>query len=80
MNKTKLMRLGIGIGAIIAIAAVAVQSCSAATPAMDKIRFTDLPSTIDIEPGSQASFDVTLKNSGNQYADVSSMSGRCRMR
>ncbi|HIE32372.1 MAG TPA: hypothetical protein EYP67_08385 [Methanosarcinales archaeon] len=71
MNNPKLMQLGICISAILTIAAVTVQSCSAATPAMDKIRFTDLPPTIDIKPGSRASFDVTLKNYGNQYADVS---------
>ena len=34
------------------------------------ITFTDLPSTIKIDPGSQASFDVTLRNSGSIYGDV----------
>ena len=71
MTRTKHLLLGISIGAIIVIAAVSVRSCCAATPAADKIRFTDLPPTIDMKPGSQASFDVTLKNFGDQYADVS---------
>lgn len=71
MTRTKHLLLGIGIGVIIVIAAVSVRSCYAATTAADKIRFTDLPQTIDMKPGSQESFDVTLRNFGNQYADVS---------
>ncbi len=71
MTRTKHLLLGISIGVIIVIAAVSVRSCYAATPDMDKIRFTDLPQTINMKPGSQASFDVTLRNFGNQYADVS---------
>ncbi|MEA1906839.1 MAG: hypothetical protein U9N12_07810 [Euryarchaeota archaeon] len=70
MTRTKHLLLGISIGVIIIIAAVSVRGCYAATPE-DKIRFTDLPQTIDMKPGSQASFDVTLRNFGNQYADVS---------
>jgi len=70
MTGTKHLLLGISIGIIIVIVAVSVRSCCA-TPDMDKIRFTDLPRTIDMKPGSQASFDVTLENFGNQYADVS---------
>jgi hypothetical protein len=68
MTGTKHLLLGISIGIIIVIVAVSVRSCCAATPDMDKIRFTDLPRTIDMKPGSQASFDVTLENFGNQYA------------
>ena len=71
MVRTKHLLHGISVGIILVIAAVSVRSCCAATPDMDKIRFTDLPPTIDIKPGSQASFDVTLGNFGNQYADVS---------
>ncbi|RZN35645.1 MAG: hypothetical protein EF813_08545 [Methanosarcinales archaeon] len=71
MTRTTHLLLGIIIGVIIVIAAVSVRSCCAETPAADKIRFTDLPKTIDMKPGSQASFDVTLKNFGGQYADVS---------
>ena len=71
MIRTKHLLLGISIGVIIVIAAVSARSCCAATPDMDKIRFTDLPPTVDIKPGSQESFDVTLGNFGNQYADVS---------
>lgn len=70
MTRTKHILIGISIGVIIVIAAVSVQSCYAAT-SEDNIQFTDLPSTIDMKPGSQESFDVTLKNFGNQYADVS---------
>ena len=67
MTGTKHLLRGISIGIIIVIAAVSVRS-RCATPDMDKIRFTDLPRTINMKPGSQASFDVTLENFGNQYA------------
>ena len=70
MTRTKHLLLSISIGIMIVIVVLSVRSCYAATPE-DKIRFTDLPPTIDIKPGSQESFDVTLRNFGNQYADVS---------
>ena len=63
MNRTTLFGISILIAASI--------SCShAATFADDLITFTDLPSGVEIEPGSEASFDVTLRNSGSQYTDA----------
>ncbi len=56
------------LGAIIITATIS--SCYASTFSGDVITFTDLPSTIKIDPGSQASFDVTLRNSGSIYGDV----------
>lgn len=49
---------------------VSIQGCHATTFAGDVITFTDTPSVVKIEPGSETSFDVTLRNSGIQYADV----------
>lgn len=56
------------LGAI--IVAATISSCYASTFSGDVITFADLPSTIKIDPGSQASFDVTLRNSGGIYGDV----------
>ncbi|KAF5411275.1 MAG: hypothetical protein U9N46_02995 [Euryarchaeota archaeon] len=56
------------LGAIIVTATIS--SCYASTFSGDVITFTDLPSAIKIDPGSQASFDVTLRNSGSIYGDV----------
>jgi len=47
-----------------------IPGCHATTVAYDRITFTDTPSIVEIEPGSEASFDVTLRNAGSQYADV----------
>jgi hypothetical protein len=63
MNRTTLLGIGILIVALI-------PGCHAATVADDRITFTDTPSVVEIEPGSEASFDVTLRNAGSQYADV----------
>jgi len=57
------------LGAILVIASIS--GCHAATFAGDVITFTDPPTAIAIEAGSQASFNVTLRNSGDLYADVS---------
>ncbi len=57
--------LGIGI-----LIVVSIPGCHATTFADDRITFTDTPSVVEIEPGSEAAFDVTLRNSGSQYADV----------
>jgi len=56
-------------GTILVIASIS--GCHAATTTGDIITFTDAPTTMAIEAGSQASFDVTLRNSGDLYADVS---------
>ena len=61
----RIILLGIGI-LIIAL----IPGCHATTVADDRITFTDTPSVVEIEPGSEASFDVTLRNAGSQYADV----------
>ena len=63
MNRTTLLGIGILIVALI-------PGCHAATVADDRITFTDTPSVVEIEPGSEASFEVTLRNAGSQYADV----------
>ena len=63
MNRTTLLGIGILIVALI-------PGCHATTVAYDRITFTDTPSVVEIEPGSEAASDVTLRNSGSQYADV----------
>ncbi|MEA1870153.1 MAG: hypothetical protein U9N09_08455 [Euryarchaeota archaeon] len=63
MNRTTLLGIGILIVALI-------PGCYATTVADDRITFTDAPSVVEIEPGSEAAFDVTLRNAGSQYADV----------
>ncbi len=63
MNRTTLLGIGILIFALI-------PGCHATTFADDIITFTDTPSVVEIEPGSEAPFDVTLRNAGSQYADV----------
>ena len=63
MNRTTLLTISILIIALI-------PGCHATTFADDIITFTDTPSVVEIEPGSEASFDVTLRNAGSQYADV----------
>ena len=63
MNRTTLLGIGILIVALI-------PGCHATTVAYDRITFTDTPSVVEIEPGSEAAFDVTLRNAGSQYADV----------
>ncbi len=57
--------LGIGI-LIIAL----IPGCHATTVAYDRITFTGMPPVVEIEPGSEAAFDVTLRNAGSQYADA----------
>ncbi len=63
MNRITLLGIGILIIALI-------PGCHATTVADDRITFTDTPAVVEIEPGSEASFDVTLRNAGSQYADV----------
>jgi hypothetical protein len=63
MNRITLLGIGILIIA-------SIPGCHATTVAYDRITFTDTPSAVEIEPGSEASFDVTLRNAGSQYADV----------
>ncbi|NOQ33036.1 MAG: PEGA domain-containing protein [Methanosarcinales archaeon] len=55
--------------AIIIIASIS--NCCAETSGKDNITFTDTPYTVYIEPGSDASFNATLKNAGVGYVDVS---------
>ena len=62
MNRITLLGIGILIVA-------SIPGCHA-TVAYDRITFTDTPSVVEIEPGSEAAFDVTLRNAGSQYADV----------
>lgn len=68
-NRTALTVLPVALLGIIMVAAT-ISSCYASTFSGDIITFADLPSTIKIDPGSQASFDVTLRNSGGIYGDV----------
>jgi len=63
MNRTTLIGIGILIIA-------SIPGCHATAVAYDRITFTDMPSVVEIEPGSEAAFDVTLRNAGSQYADV----------
>ena len=63
MNRTTLLGISILIVA-------SIPCCHATTVADDLITLTDTPSIVKIEPGSEAAFDVTLRNSGSQYADV----------
>jgi hypothetical protein len=63
MNKITLLGISILIVA-------SIPCCHATTFADDRITFTDLPPVVEIEPGSEASFDVALMNAGSQYADV----------
>ncbi|MEA1965673.1 MAG: hypothetical protein U9N05_00095 [Euryarchaeota archaeon] len=63
MNRTTLLGIGILIVA-------SIPGCHATTVAYDRITFTDMPPVVEIDPGSEASFDVTLRNAGAQYADV----------
>ncbi|MEA3323816.1 MAG: PEGA domain-containing protein [Euryarchaeota archaeon] len=52
------------------IIAASISNCCADSSGMDNITFTDAPYTVAIVPGSDASFDVTLKNAGVGYVDV----------
>ena len=63
MNRITLLVISILIIALI-------PGCHATTVAYDRITFTDMPPVVEIEPGSEAAFDVTLRNAGSQYADV----------
>ena len=63
MNRTTLLGIGILITA-------SIVGCHAATVAEDIITFTETPSIVEIDPGSEAAFDVTIRNAGVQYADV----------
>ncbi|PXF55440.1 MAG: hypothetical protein C4B59_17460 [Candidatus Methanogaster sp.] len=52
------------------IIAASISNCCADSSGRDNITFTDAPYTVAIVPGSDASFDVTLKNAGVGYVDV----------
>ncbi|KAF5417245.1 MAG: hypothetical protein C5S48_00730 [Candidatus Methanogaster sp.] len=53
------------------IIAASISNCCADTSGRDNITFTDAPYTVTIVPGSDASFNATLKNAGVGYVDVS---------
>ena len=53
------------------IIAASISNCCAGTGGSDNITFTDAPYTVAIVPGSDASFNATLKNAGDGYVDVS---------
>ena len=63
MNRITILGIGILIVALI-------PGCHATTFADDILTFTDIPSVVEIEPGSEAAFDVTLRNAGSQYTDA----------
>jgi len=67
MNKTLLFGISI-------IILVSISGCYAETRSDDLFRFTNTPYAIDIEPGSQASIDVAVKDFGVQDADVTIVS------
>ncbi|MEA1893851.1 MAG: PEGA domain-containing protein [Euryarchaeota archaeon] len=52
------------------IIAASISNCCAETSIRDNITFTDAPYTVTIVPGSDASFNTTLKNAGVGYVDV----------
>ncbi|MEA1869022.1 MAG: PEGA domain-containing protein [Euryarchaeota archaeon] len=53
------------------IIAASISNCCAGTGGSDNITFTDTPYTVYVVPGSDASFNATLKNAGDGYVDVS---------
>ena len=53
------------------IIAASISNCCAETSGKDNITFADAPYTVAIVPGSDASFNATLKNVGVGYVDVS---------
>jgi len=53
------------------IIAASISNCCAETSGKDNITFADAPYTVYVEPGSDASFNATLKNAGVGYIDVS---------
>jgi len=53
------------------IIAASISNCCAETSGKDNITFMDTPYTVYVEPGSDASFNATLKNAGVGYVDVS---------
>jgi len=56
---------------LVIIIAASISNCCAETSGMDNITFADAPYTVAIVPGSDASFNATLKNAGVGYVDVS---------
>ncbi|RLG31570.1 hypothetical protein DRO03_00635 [Methanosarcinales archaeon] len=52
------------------IIAASISNCCADPSGGDNITFTDAPYTVTIVPGSDASFEVTLRNAGVGYVDV----------
>jgi len=53
------------------IIAASISNCCADSSGRDNITFTDAPYIIYVEPGSDASFNATLRNAGDGYVDVS---------
>lgn len=53
------------------IIAASISNCCAETSGKDNITFADAPYIIYVEPGSEVAFNVTLKNAGVGYVDVS---------
>ena len=53
------------------IIAASISNCCAETSGKDNITFTDAPYTVAVVPGSDASFNATLRNAGDGYVDVS---------
>jgi len=52
------------------IIAASISNCCAETSGKDNITFADAPYTVYVEPGSDESFNATLKNAGVGYIDV----------
>ena len=55
---------------LVIIIAASISNCCADPSGRDNITFTDAPYTVTIVPGSDASFNATLKNAGVGYVDV----------
>jgi len=56
---------------LIIIIIASISNCCAETSGSDNITFIDAPYMVAVVPGSDAAFNVTLKNAGVGYVDVS---------
>ncbi|MEA1895332.1 MAG: hypothetical protein U9N36_09065 [Euryarchaeota archaeon] len=61
----RIVLLGIGI-----LIVASIPGCHATTFVDDIITFTDTPFVVEVEPGYETTFEVTLRNAGSKYADV----------